>query len=568
MATTITIDITKLGLNLTAGENYNFIVDEDFVSTPGSGPNIQTTILAVTTANSGPTLVDTIPDLGETDVSNFNIRFEFDKIVVVNSGNIYLYKDNPAGDELIATLPYNNSRIYTSNQYLYVDVGGLLESNTTYYILSDSNNIKDIYGIGTGITSENVLKWTTANTLPVPFIVTASCALNTNFLSNFTVNRNYLANTSNEIFVTNTPQITTSGNYILKINCVSGEFTDVNSENPTKTVTLTGTQAQINGLIPNYKYFPAKNFRDTDTLKISLYTADSKLLEKYSTSLLYSADGVNDEIIEITSSQTYNFDYLYQKYYSKMDLLLVGGGGSGNYRLLATNPINVGVGSGGGGGGAFSVQDVTVDFSQPWTMTVGSGGVCNKNNWPNDIAGVDGGDTIAFGYLAKGGLGAITTVAPPSYTQGGQSGYPSNAGSTSRNSGGLGRSVTTTVWYGGGGGGSKDPGQDGSNSSGERVSGSLGKGGDAFVEGYLPFTGRYGGGGGGGSYGNDIGQGGDGGGGRGARTTLITNILEDAIDGTSGTGGGGGGGARRDNVTGTGKPGNGGSGIIKIKVRN
>jgi hypothetical protein len=571
MATTITIDITKLGLNLTAGENYNFIVDEDFVSTPSSGPNIQTTILAVTTSAQGPTLIDTVPDLGDTNVSSYNIRFEFDRPVVVNSGNIYLYKDVPAGDELIATIPSSNSRIYSENTFLFVDVSGYLEGNTTYYLLSDANNIKDIYGISTGITTENVIKWTTANTLPVPILVSASLTFNTNFLSNFTNNRTYLANTSNNLFETSAPQITASGNFILKVNVVSGEFTDVNDENQTKTITLSGTNTQINGLISNYKYYPAKNFRDTDTLTISLYTADNKLLEKFKTSLLYSADGVNDEDIDITTSQSFTFNYIYKKYYSKFDLLLVGGGGSGNYRTIGSSGgFFTGAGSGGGGGGALQITNLNVNnYPSANSLTVGSGGICNKTLWPNDVAGVNGGNTIAFGYQAFGGLGA-ETVAAPALIKGGGSGYPSSAGTTTRNIGGDGGYNDASGFNrGGGGGGTGDPGEDAIGPSGSPSFGYNAKGGDAFVEGHFTsFAGRFGGGGGGGGVETNKGQGGDGGGGRGAGANIFTGAIEDAIDGTSGTGGGGGGGARRDFVGGSGKPGNGGLGIIKIKVKN
>jgi hypothetical protein len=225
-----------------------------------------------------------------------------------------------------------------------------------------------------------------------------------------------------------------------------------------------------------------------------------------------------------------------------VELLVVGGGGSGG---------GYNTGGGGGAGGFLRLSDATL-LSGDYTVEVGSGGIN-----PGNGEGINGYDSLAFGYTAigggGGGFGAYGVTSPGldggSGGGGGGSynGEDSLGGTGSQgNDGGTGLDTAYTNSRAGGGGG-----------------GASGAGGDATVGDRfggpgqdITFTGTiqtFAGGGSGGTNGNGAIPGGVGGGGLGA------DDQTKAGDGTDNTGGGGGGSSDSQRV-----PGKGGSGIVIV----
>ena len=102
-----------------------------------------------------------------------------------------------------------------------------------------------------------------------------------------------------------------------------------------------------------------------------------------------------------------------------LDILIQGGGGGGG----------AWVAGGGGGGGTVVLPNYTATPGNH-TMSVGGGGAGNNNpgGMPSDMGGQRGGDTNAFGYVAKGG-GVGSSWDATRRTDGGNGGGGSSNGS-------------------------------------------------------------------------------------------------------------------------------------------
>ena len=242
------------------------------------------------------------------------------------------------------------------------------------------------------------------------------------------------------------------------------------------------------------------------------------------------------------------------------DMLLMAGGGAGSRYT----------GSGGGGaGGCFNKSATSVYLpAGTLTVTVGAGGAGSTtvNNTPAN------GTESRLGYYSApgGGVGSSGGGGDFGGTGGCGGGAGSSANGAAYTTGGVGsvvngnnggNSLAGTYQAGGGGGGT---GAVGANAAGVAA----GAGGDGIaitIAGTTPsgayVAGNYllGGGGGGAGYsvgGYSSGAGGSGGGGAGSSTASGTN-------GTVNTGAGGGG---SDDAGSTYQGGNGGSGIVIIRV--
>jgi hypothetical protein len=236
-----------------------------------------------------------------------------------------------------------------------------------------------------------------------------------------------------------------------------------------------------------------------------------------------------------------------------LDKLLIigggGGGGSGTYYR-----------GGGGGAGEYIETDNVAVLPQSYDIVIGPGG---SGGGSGDY-GLNGSNSTAFGYTAKGGGGgaAATASAPKNGNIGGSGGGAS--GGTSGNTGTGGASnATTGVGYAGGNGAGADVGGSrrgggGGGAGGVGVNANNTRGGNGGPGVTSSITGSSvtrAGGGGGGSASNS-GTGGTGGGGNG--TTSSVN----ATNGTPNTGSGGGG-SGSDSPNGTG--GDGGSGVVILR---
>ena len=593
----VKIDLESLDLNLNANQSYTIeveggFVDSDFDNTLSDS---QTFNYTVQPASTSLTLIDVTPDLGDTNVFLATVEFVFDDRIRVDSGNFYLYKDtNP--DTLILTMPHNDSRVNVIDNKLIINVSGVLENTTTYYIISDSNNIENMLGVSTGITNENTLKWTTGNVEPAPMNVVSTLTLTENII-NTTLTRSFQGETDNAVFPSNAPNVSGTTEiftvrlraYDAGLNSVQGEFSYADDSNLSSNFTITGNPSAINNILPYIKFFPSTGTSSSLRLQFTL-EQNGNVVEKTYSDYTYTGLGANQEIFTFTATAaSYQFPLLYEKYYVGAKVLVVGGGGSGNYGYFSQNypayPFEGSMGSGGGGGGVVESL-VSVNFSNPHTFTVGAGGTPSvtqtwsidpngpsyvvAGQWPvATIAGGAGGASTAFGVVAGGGGGAIFNNTFGTQTTGGTSGYPQSK------AGGSG----STYGYGGGGGGA---GQTGfaQNSNANAGTPDIRDGGDGITSTYFP--GNYYSGGGAGEGGGYIvsfnpyvesyrpPQGGVGGGGAGPEWRPFTTIsnLRSGNAGATNTGGGGGAGLPPvyQTYNGSAAPQNGGSGLVKIQL--
>lgn len=229
---------------------------------------------------------------------------------------------------------------------------------------------------------------------------------------------------------------------------------------------------------------------------------------------------------------------------SKIDIFCVGGGGGGSGAYgTGTGYLTRGGGGGGGGGYTKTVSNVSVTAGTSYAVTVGAGGT----------GGTGGTGT---GSTHDGTSGGTSSVGSLCSANGGINGAYSSGAGKGGSGGGSGSSTTSwssTASYPGYNGGSN-----GGNGAQNNTTGK-GQGTTTRAFGESSNTLYAGGGGGGSCYGSPVGQGGAGGGGNGNSS------------GTANTGGGGGGGlAGTTNSSGNStftNGGNGGSGIVIIRIK-
>ena len=208
-----------------------------------------------------------------------------------------------------------------------------------------------------------------------------------------------------------------------------------------------------------------------------------------------------------------------------IDMFLLGGGGGGRTSNSGTGFS----GAGGAGGRTATVSSVTLVADQPYTITVGAGGVSNTaGGWtsflPNDYSIPGGTNSSDYRYGGNGGSGG----------GGGNSGY----------------------------GAQGHGGSNGSAGTASDFAAGTGQGTNTYEFGDNTMTLYAGGGGSGaGQYGGSTYNGGTGGAGGGANGGIRQGGA--GASASANTGGGGGGGGGKSGVTGLG--GIGGSGILVIR---
>lgn len=464
----LTVNLENLGLDLDANTDYTIEVEPGIVTGQSDGSASIGLSIPVTTRNTGPILVGTDPDLGSTNIFQAIVNFEFDVPVRITSGNLYLYQDDPGGDILLQTFAFNNPRVVVSGNTLGVDVSGFLDDLTTYYVISDPNNISDYIGLLSGVTLEDTLKWTSGLIAPAPMNMTASIALDTD-ITNYNVNRNFLSNQSNQIFSVNQIGISSNSetiNYRFNISVTGGELWK-NGTTPVKSITLTGTKSIVLSDLLNYKFYPDVNRSTNATLNVRAERfTDSQwfLLENYRSTLLYAGEGTIDKLLTWPTPASWIADYEDVKYQLAYDIILVGGGsGAGTF-------------AGGGGGMVVSSLNraLSIDINTTYNIMVGGGGAADTvfNNC-NPNSSDPGGSSSAFGLIALGGTASQSQYCyddqPPRQTtwnvQGGDSRYGDGSGSfltyegyNLDNGSSNGQSSAATAFYNGNGAGAGGPG--------------------------------------------------------------------------------------------------------------
>jgi hypothetical protein len=149
-----------------------------------------------------------------------------------------------------------------------------------------------------------------------------------------------------------------------------------------------------------------------------------------------------------------------------IDFLIIGGGGAGGSDIPGYEAFATVVG-GGGGAGRLLTGDGLAVTGEPYSITLGIGGVATKRNG----AGDSGGTTSAFGYSAAGGGGGANGVAYSGWTGGtGLNGARGGGGSGSSSAGGspggaAGGTYVFDQFKGGGGGGTGGTGEAGTDAT-------------------------------------------------------------------------------------------------------
>ena len=269
----------------------------------------------------------------------------------------------------------------------------------------------------------------------------------------------------------------------------------------------------------------------------------------------------------ITSSQNYTIP----AGYNSVDIFCVGGGGGGAlgwYNGGTTSGYYYCTGGGGGGGYTATAANISVSAGQTLVCTVGGGGAKGSSS---NRAGSKGGTTSVTRNgstlcTAAGGDGGAAGTSYSS-TPEGQGG---NGGSGGGDGQRTGRGASTVSSKAGNGGTNGGKGYDGFGNQ----NGGSGQGRTTRPFGEGSGTVYSGGGGGGGarSSSNTRGYGGTSGGGNGGYDIWDGSNTTEVTAGTNGganTGGGGGGGGVDTAPIGSGclQGGNGGSGVIIIRVK-
>lgn len=274
---------------------------------------------------------------------------------------------------------------------------------------------------------------------------------------NMNVNRNFLANTSNSIFATTTPQISdndaTNPTYTVVFSCNNGIFSYSTSLSPvvdsggSSPLSITGTKTFINDRFSSVKFYPTVNFSGNTTFTYTQFKNGVQQVSQ-SVALIGAANTFASVLIQILNSQTYT-PTPELLLYSQYEIVLVGGGGGGGASI-----------GGGGGGGAVTTAVGQQWINQTYNAVVGAGGLggtfvpdagANTNAL---YSGQNGTATTFAGLSAAGGLGATTNYS--SFT-----GQTSPVGGTSGNGyAGAGRFTGSGSYLRcGGGGGAGGVGQ-------------------------------------------------------------------------------------------------------------
>jgi len=308
--------------------------------------------------------------------------------------------------------------------------------------------------------------------------------------------------------------------------------------------------------------------RNWGTNAITINTNSKKYQGNTSPNPVYNTNGQSVKIVYSDTTKgwipTTDDDVSFEtpQFSGNISYLVVAGGGSGGNER----------GGGGGAGGYrtnYGGSAITIQQSQTYTITVGTGGAAKATNdqgWGNSGTNslLSGTGITTITSTGGGGGGAAGVEGRDGGSGGGaysgQAIGSGNTPSTTPSQGNDGGSSSSgSPHYGsGGGGGSSAVGANGANSGG-------GNGGAGTSNSITGSAVTYAGGGGGGVYNSTsaIGTGGAGGGGNGGSGGNGSNNLA-ATGGTDGLGGGGGGAARYGSYTSP--SGKGGDGVVIIRM--
>ena len=360
------------------------------------------------------------------------------------------------------------------------------------------------------------------------------------------VNRSYTGGTVNNIFATQTPQITDGPNvgqtYTFTLYSSLGQFgTNLANALSATTFSFSGNVTACNSLFSTMVFVPNPGVSSTGTFT---YTQSRNGTAQVNTNLTLTGSP-GSSITPSTTIYTGNSSFSLseaQVLYGNIQILTVGGGGAG-HTSQQSSPR-----SGGGGGGGGGVFDVLANrgtanalSAGTYSVVVGAGGTTNGGNGGNSYISIGGVQKFVSGQ----GSGGDSADGGGSWFNGTQ-----RAGGT----GG------TNARNDAGGGGGASPAQNGDSATIYGTTLNAGRGGIGYISNISGANVYYGAGGGGGVYDATgtpnpvVGQGGTGGGGRGSGIAGAGVPLPG-----TGVGAGGGGGTASN-------WGNGAAGQVIVKI--
>lgn len=334
MATSLTLNIRDIPYTWVTGTNYSFNIDKGLVQEIGGQrflSDTQTNILSIVTPSNTPYIESVVPANNSTDIALPLIQLNFDRFVFENTGSFYLYKETTGADELILTLPIEDSKVTTQANVVSIDLtqeNTIFEGGEKYYITSDASVVDDIYHLENAAIGPTEAVFTYKVS---PFIATVSPTLGA-----INIEPPNIALTFNR-------EVTErSGNFYLYKNTTGTDTLVATLPVGDSRVTGTGTNVNIN-LSADYALFEAAqtyyitadddSYRDAFNLPFKEIADDTVIKFTYidvpeivSVSPSYGTSDVVNSVIRLTYNRsvfknTGNF-YLYREAGSTDELVL------------------------------------------------------------------------------------------------------------------------------------------------------------------------------------------------------------------------------------------------------
>lgn len=248
MANRIDID-PRLILPWTTGTQYRIAVTQGLVIEEGNNRNPSPAISnskTFTTPTSGPTIIDTFPDIGTTNISSTGtLNYNRPVYETTASTNFYLYRETTGTDILVATIPNTSSRITHIGKDVAISFRDLLVPNFKHYLTADQGIYTDLFNFASpAITTSTIFNYVPGPGADVLTVVPTFGATN------------QFHNKVNVTYNKNISRIN-SGSYYLNYES-SGTIRTFNLTSSSVVVTSTANNVQItfdDMILPEGEYF-------------------------------------------------------------------------------------------------------------------------------------------------------------------------------------------------------------------------------------------------------------------------------------------------------------------------
>jgi hypothetical protein len=173
----VNVFLQSLNINWQPSTNYSFVISGLTSDISGQVAPDQTFTY---TTNALPTILSSSPTPGATGLLAISsIVLTFGRQLRPVSGNFYLYQIGTGGPTLVKSFNVQSQITITSTQVI-LNVTGLLQSGTVYYLLADSNALKDYDNFNwSGISSTTAFRFTTAGEPTFPDLISYEMSMGT-----------------------------------------------------------------------------------------------------------------------------------------------------------------------------------------------------------------------------------------------------------------------------------------------------------------------------------------------------------------------------------------------------